>query len=635
MDLTFNVYSLFLVFSGSIMLFFSWYACKKKHGAVQAFGLMMLSNAIWSLGYGLELASPVLNQAKFFINIEYIGITTLPLYWVLFCLKIAGKEKWNRHPFIISVLIGVTVTVTLLVWTNSHHHLHYKNYYMDQTGEFPMVYIVPGISYKLFTVYFYLLLGFGSYLLISTFRKADPIYKSQNYSIVIAAIIPWITNMTYVFGFRPLGNLDLTPFSFAATIFFIAIAIYRFKLFDVLPIAREKVLDLIQDGFLVVDKKNRVIDYNNAFRKYLKDPNSKKIIGTQIETLFPEQTAFFEFLEKHHSGKIELHINSPSGPIDLEADILYLDENRLNNDATIIKLQDLTHFKQEALKSQQQTEELKKLNQLKDRIFSIIAHDLRGPLVNLSEVLKMISNNLITIEEFKELSPILNKDILYTTDLLENILHWSRSQLKGYGISKEYFDLKSMIVNEVNYHLPSAASKNIQIVQDVFPGNIVYADMLMIQIVVRNLLSNAIKFCYEGCEIDINAVYQKGKMLLSISDNGTGIKKETLEKLFGGDNISTRGTMNEKGTGLGLMVCKEFMERNDGHISVKSELGKGTTFHLSIPIEPEIIPVETEAGPVDPKVNHVEAGNVPDEPGSIPFKSGTSRIDNNDKSQHI
>ena len=635
MDLTFNVYSLFLVFSGSIMLFFSWYACKKKHGAVQAFGLMMLSNAIWSLGYGLELASPVLNQAKFFINIEYIGITTLPLYWVLFCLKIAGKEKWNRHPFIISVLIGVTVTVTLLVWTNSHHHLHYKNYYMDQTGEFPMVYIVPGISYKLFTVYFYLLLGFGSYLLISTFRKADPIYKSQNYSIVIAAIIPWITNMSYVFGFRPLGNLDLTPFSFAATIFFIAIAIYRFKLFDVLPIAREKVLDLIQDGFLVVDKKNRVIDYNNAFRKYLKNPNSKKIIGTQIETLFPEQTAFFEFLEKHHSGKIELHIDSPSGPIDLEADILYLDENRLNNDATIIKLQDLTHFKQEALKSQQQTEELKKLNQLKDRIFSIIAHDLRGPLVNLSEVLKMISNNLITIEEFKELSPILNKDILYTTDLLENILHWSRSQLKGYGISKEYFDLKSMIVNEVNYHLPSAASKNIQIVQDVFPGNIVYADMLMIQIVVRNLLSNAIKFCYEGCEIDINAVYQKGKMLLSISDNGTGIKKETLEKLFGGDNISTRGTMNEKGTGLGLMVCKEFMERNDGHISVKSELGKGTTFHLSIPIEPEIIPVETEAGPVDPKVNHVEAGNVPDEPGSIPFKSGTSRIDNNDKSQHI
>lgn len=585
MDFTFNAYSIFLIFSGIIMLFFAWYAYRKKHGAVRVFSLMMLSNAIWSLAYGFELASSDLAQAKFFINIEYIGITTLPLCWVLFCLKIAGKEKWYRHPLYISILTVVTVGITLLVWTNSYHHLHYAQYYMDTNGSFPTVHIIPGPSYHFFTLYFYVLLGFGSYLLIATFRKADPIYKSQNYSVVIAAIIPWLTNIAYILGFRPVGNVDLTPFSFAATIFFIAIAIYRFKLFDVLPIAREKVLDLIQDGFLVIDKDNRVIDYNSAFRKYLDDPNSKKIIGTQIETLFPGQDAFFEFLKTHQSGKIELHIESHAVSFDLEADILYLDENRLNSDATIIKLQDLTQFRLEALKSQQQTEELKKLNQLKDRIFSIIAHDLRGPLVNLSEVLKMISNDLITVEEFKALSPILNKDILYTTDLLENILHWSRSQLKGYGINKEYFDLKNMIINEVNYHLPSAASKNVRIIQDVFPGNIVYADMLMIQIVVRNLLSNAIKFCYEDCEIDISSVYKDGQMLLSISDNGTGIKEEALNRLFGGENISTRGTMNEKGTGLGLMVCKEFMERNDGRITVESEYGKGTKFNLFIPIE--------------------------------------------------
>ncbi|SHF19484.1 sensor histidine kinase [Pedobacter caeni] len=585
MDFTFNAYSIFLIFSGIIMLSFAWFAYRKKHGAVRVFSLMMLSNAIWSLAYGFELASSSLDQAKFFINIEYIGITTLPLCWVLFCLEIAGKEKWYRHPLYISILTVVTVGITLLVWTNDYHHLHYAQYYMDTNGSFPTVHIVPGPSYYFFTLYFYILLGFGSYLLIATFRKADPIYKSQNYSVVIAAIIPWLTNITYILGFRPVGNVDLTPFSFAATIFFIAIAIYRFKLFDVLPIAREKVLDLIQDGFLVIDKDNRVIDYNSAFRKYLDDPNSKKIIGTQIETLFPGQNAFFEFLKTHQSGKIELHLESHNVSFDLEADILYLDENRLNSDATIIKLQDLTQFRLEALKSQQQTEELKKLNQLKDRIFSIIAHDLRGPLVNLSEVLKMISNDLITVEEFKALSPILNKDILYTTDLLENILHWSRSQLKGYGINKEYFDLKNMIINEVNYHLPSAASKNVRIIQDVFPGNIVYADMLMIQIVVRNLLSNAIKFCYEDCEIDISSVYKDGQMLLSIADNGTGIKEEALNRLFGGENISTRGTMNEKGTGLGLMVCKEFMERNDGRITVESEFGKGTKFNLFIPIE--------------------------------------------------
>ncbi|ALL04892.1 ATPase [Pedobacter sp. PACM 27299] len=586
MDFTFNAYSYFLIFFGAVTLFLSWYAYRKDHGAVRLFGLVMLSYAIWSLGYGFELATSDLKTAKFFIDIEYIGITTVPLYWLLFCLKLSGKEYWYKRTLNLSLLVSVTSITTLLVWTNDLHHLHYKNYFMDTSGPFPMVSIKPGISYKIFTAYFYLLLGIGSYLLIATFRKADPIYKRQNYSIIIAALIPWVTNIAYVFGFRPVENLDLTPFAFGGTIAFVALAAYRYKLFDVLPVAREKVLDLIQDGFVVIDKQYRIIDYNQALRKYLEEPNSKKIIGSSIESLFPEQDNFFEFLRKHQSGKVELSVESPLGVHDLEADIIYLDDNQLSNVATVIKFQDLTHFKQEALRSQQQTEELKKLNQLKDRIFSIIAHDLRGPLVNLSEVLKMISNDQITIEEFKMLSPTLNKDILYTTELLENILHWSRSQLKGYGLNKEYFDLRSMIINEVNYHLPSAESKNVKMIQDVFPGIMVYADMLMIQIVVRNLLSNAIKFCYEGCEIDISSVYTKGQMMLTIHDNGVGIKEETVKKLFSGENMSTRGTLNEKGTGLGLVVCREFMERNDGTISVESELGVGTRFNLFIPVAP-------------------------------------------------
>lgn len=546
----------------------------------------MVSSAIWCFGYGCELASNDLKQAKFFIDIQYIGITTLPMYWFLFCLKLSGKEKWYQRRSNRMILIGVTVLITLLVWTNGHHHLYYEEYHIDNSGPFPMVAIKIGIFYKLFTFYFYSLLAIGSYLLVAAFRKSPPIYKRQNYSIIIAATIPWIANIAYVLGFRPMKNLDLTPFSFVISILFIAVAIYRFKLFDILPVAREKVLDLIQDGFLVIDNKGRIIDYNHASTKYLENPDNKKIVGSQLSSVFPRQDAFLDFLTNHQVGKIELSVQNQTTTFELEADVIYIgDDNKLHNDATIIKFQDLTQFKQEALKSLQQTEELKKLNQLKDRIFSIIAHDLRGPLVNLSEVLKMISYDLITVEEFKSLSPTLNKDILYTTELLENILHWSRSQLKGYGINKEYFDLRSMIVNEVNYHLPSAETKNIKILQDVFPGNMVYADMLMIQIVVRNLLSNAIKFCYEGCEIDISSVYRGGKMMLSIHDNGVGIKQEDLDKLFSGENHSTRGTMNEKGTGLGLVVCKEFMERNDGNITVESDLGKGTRFNLFLPIE--------------------------------------------------
>jgi len=428
-------------------------------------------------------------------------------------------------------------------------------------------------------------MGTGSYLILSTFRKADAIYRRQNYTIFIAALIPWMVNLAYLVGIRPFNNLDLTPFAFIVAISLISVAIYRFKLFDILPVAREKVLDLIQDGYLVLDGKNRVIDCNLAFKKYLPESKKDKIIGEQIVSLFPQQDELLDFLKNNRSGKIEMQVQIRKATFDLEADIMYLNHNQLNNEATVIKLQDLTAVRTEALKSKQQTEELKKLNQLKDRIFSIIAHDLRGPLVNLSEVLKMVNTDMITVEEFKTLSPKLSRDILYTTDLLENILHWSRSQLKGYGINKTYFELRNMIINEVNYHLPSAAIKRIHIIHDVFPGMIVYADMLMIQIVVRNILNNSIKFCNEECEILITAVYNEDyQMILSIEDNGMGMSKEALKLLINGSSVSTRGTMNEKGTGLGLVICKDFMERNSGKMEVTSEIGKGTKFQLFLPV---------------------------------------------------
>lgn len=586
MDFTFNLYAITLISCGIVTFFFSYHLFGKKGEAVRLFGFMMLANAIWSLGYGLELASNSFAMMRIFINIEYLGITTLPVSWYLFCLNLAGNDRWYKKPLNICVLFSVSLLTILLVWTNDYHHLQYRSMKLDTSGAFPMLILEPGIWYRCFTLYFYLLLGLGSYHILRTFSKVDPIYRRQNYTIFFAALIPWLANLSYLLGFRPVNNLDLTPFAFIAAISLITIAIYRFKLFDILPVAREKVLDLIQDGYLVLDGTHRVIDCNLAFKRYLPYTERNKIIGTPLLSLFPEQHDFLNFLNSHQSGKIEMRVQIQNVVFELEADIMYLNKNQLNNEVTVIKIQDLTTVKAEALKSLQQTEELKKLNKLKDRIFSIIAHDLRGPLVNLSEVLKMIDTDMITIAEFKMLSPKLSSDILYTTDLLENILHWSRSQLKGYGINKAHFELRNMILNEVNYHLPSAAIKNIRIIHDVFPGYIVYADLLMIQIVIRNILNNAIKFCNDCCEINISAVYKgNGRTMICVEDNGKGMSAEALNMLNEASGMSTRGTMNEKGTGLGLIICKDFMDRNNGTIEVSSAPDKGTRINLYLPVE--------------------------------------------------
>ncbi len=584
MDFTFNSYALVLLFFGMLTAVTAIYIFKRGTTVVRWFGLMMGSNAIWSIAYGLELSSATLEQVLFFINIEYIGIATLPLNWFLFCLSFCNKECWYKKPLNLTLILIAPITTLVMVWTNPLHHLHYKDVEMFYDGAFPMAKIYPGTWYRIFTGYFYLLLACGCYLIFNKFKSSDPIYRKQNYSIIIAAILPWIANLSYLLGIRPLGFIDVTPFAFILTTFLIFLGIYRFRLFDIVPIAREKVLELMSDGFLVLDEKYRIIDYNSALHQFIELPEKEKIVGLTIEDLFPAHPELIQKIKAATSCKMELQANINKEIIYFEAEILVLQEDKINNAFTIIKLQDLTSAKKDALIAKEQAIELEKVNQLKDRIFSIIAHDLRGPLVNLSEVLKMVSYSQISDEEFKALSPVLSKDIVYTTDLLENILHWSRSQLKGFGVKKEFFNVRSIILNEINYHLPSATLKKVIIMHDVFPNEVAYADLLMFQIVIRNLLNNAIKFCNEGCEILITATYQKNGMLkVCIKDTGIGISKSTIERLFKEDNVSSRGTKNEKGTGLGLMICKDFMNRNGGDIIVSSELGVGTTFCLTIP----------------------------------------------------
>lgn len=584
MDFAFNIYALTLIFFGSINLLLSLYILNNEIGTVRWVGILMLSNSIWSVAYGLELGSNTLEQMKFLINIEYIGIVALPISWFMFCIELTGKGKWIRKNSN-KILIAIVPVLTLvLLWTNSLHHLHYSNLAVDNSAGFPMLKITPGISYYLFTFYFYILLGIGNYLLIKKFSKSDAVYRKQNWVIMIAAFLPWAANFSYMLGLRPLPNLDVTPFAFLVSVLMIFIAIYRFELFDILPIAREKVLELMQDAFIVLDHQNRIIDYNSAFKKYTCAVQSGQLIGKNIVDILPNQHQLVKFLDKHHSGKIEMLVETTTGIFDLEVDIRFLNESKLNHNAIIIKFQDQTSLRQEALKSKHQADELQRLNQLKDRIFSIMAHDLRGPLLNLAEVLRMTSDDTISAEEFKLLSPTLTKDISYTTDLLENILHWSRSQLKGYSINKEMFDLKKLITSEINYHFKAASGKNIEIIENAADELIAYADLLMMQMVIRNLLSNAIKFCHSACEINVSASYiNQGYISLCIQDNGVGIAPENIQRIFNGENVSSRGTLNEKGTGIGLMVCWDFMERNEGSINIESEVGKGTVFNLQIP----------------------------------------------------
>jgi signal transduction histidine kinase/Tfp pilus assembly protein PilF len=223
----------------------------------------------------------------------------------------------------------------------------------------------------------------------------------------------------------------------------------------------------------------------------------------------------------------------------------------------------------------------------KDKFFSIIAHDLKSPfnlIQGISDLFYEDFENL-TEEEKKKFIQSISRSAKETFKLLENLLEWSYSQTGNLNVNPEDFDVVKTIKGAIAVLQPQASRKNISILSDE-TGNIrVFADMNMVRTILRNLVSNAIKFSYPGGEIKIQIAGVGDFIKISIQDNGVGIDKKNLDKLFRIDNkIQTKGTANEKGTGLGLVLCHEFVTKNGGVISVESEKGKGSIFVFSLPI---------------------------------------------------
>ena len=231
-------------------------------------------------------------------------------------------------------------------------------------------------------------------------------------------------------------------------------------------------------------------------------------------------------------------------------------------------------------------EELQKLNATKDKFFSIIAHDLRSPfnsIVGFSELLlEQISKK--EYEGVENYAQIIKKSSGQAIRLLMNLMEWSQSQTGRMVFNPEYFELLN-IINEVDLLFLEIYRQKEIIIRKILPHSAtVYADKNMISTVLRNLFSNAVKFSHPGGTITISVKVQQNELTISISDTGVGIAKKRIDKLFLIDeNYSTPGTHNEKGTGLGLILCKEFVDKNGGKIWTESIVGEGSTFYFTLP----------------------------------------------------
>ncbi len=237
-------------------------------------------------------------------------------------------------------------------------------------------------------------------------------------------------------------------------------------------------------------------------------------------------------------------------------------------------------------KLQKSEQELSKLNSMKDKFFAIISHDLRSPINSMTGFTKLLHNfaDKMSPAELREFASNMDSNLANVKDLLDNLLQWARSQTGGLILNPEEVDIESLVIENIKLLQNTANLKHISLKYAVLPKTVIYADKHILNFMLRNLISNAIKFTPKHGLVEIRVIIGSYANVILVKDNGIGIKSENVYKLFDfNTHYSTVGTNKEKGTGLGLLLCKDFADKSNATITVESEEGQGTSFYVSFP----------------------------------------------------
>lgn len=530
-----------------------------------------LAAIFWNIGYFIELAGETLPVKMIGVKLQYfLGIPFMSVFWLLAVLDYTNFRR--KSFFSLSVFLTIIPFLTMIfALTMESHDFLYQNIRISEIGAFRLISKDWGPWFYVHVYYSYIIL-FASALYLGNFvRTQNMMFRTQAGLLMGGFLVPLVASIIYVIGMNSFMRLDFTNIAFTYSAITMGYAVQKYRLFDIVPAARDSVFESLEEGIIVADSSRRIVDCNNSALRIFPAASAT---GTRLSNLF----------EGTEINTDEL-LSGRSFETRKDDRIYQITSARLSDETKqhgyILSLHDVTQLKQ----TEQQ---LNDLNNAKDRLFSIIAHDLKNPffvLIGLSDIL--VHNYDTTDEEYKkELISDINILSISTHQLLDNLLDWSRQQINKISFHPEIFSLKDSLDAAIKSLRQIAHSKGIIIQNNVEQTALVNADRYMIDTVIRNLLSNALKFSGGGSVIQTGIVYNDGNTCsLCISDQGVGISKEALGKIFSpSEKQKTTGTKGERGSGLGLILCKDFIEKNGGGIRVESEPGKGSTFTITLPV---------------------------------------------------
>lgn len=519
---------IFLLFVGFISFFLYFSRKRKSSFFLLLFGLMTSSAGLHVFLHNAMSFSFVNNNALWYYS-SFISFFLIPFFICYFLEQLIGKGKYQ------SILIGkiaflAFVLIAIILDTFQILHLH-------------------SIDDKVFAI----LLGLG--LIVILFNLFLELKKGKKELLVI------------IFGFLLLGLTSVVDLLRYFDIYFFDTIIFHYGLF----------FFIVSVAYLLQDKYFESHDKLEDYAKELKNLNENLEMNVEERTaeLYEKSLLVSEAnltLAKLNDDLLERNNTIQEQNIELEALIEDLSQKN----------------KQISDKNQQLNKlnfELKNAINVKDKFFSIIAHDLKNPIaaIMLHSEIFVNYNSELSKEEMASQSQYLLKTSKKLTEMLDSLLNWARAQTGRINFSPEEFDCHELVNSTFTLLCNNAKKKNIKLINNLEKGFSITADKNMLGAIFRNLISNGIKFTYENGFVSVSAS-KDGKITeFTVEDNGKGIKEENKEKLFKlEENFSTYGTNNESGTGLGLLISKEFVEKHKGTIRAESQVDIGTKFIFTV-----------------------------------------------------
>ncbi len=586
----FNSYAVALVISalvsGAVMVY-SWRR-RPAPGAVPL-TLLMLAATIWSAGYAAATGFANVGARIFLAKLQYLGIPVIPTAMLVLALEYVGQSKWlTRRNFLL--LSVVPLVTALLAWTNEAHRLIWANFRVVDYGVVHALDLEYGTFFWFHTAYSYSLVAVATLLLLRTVITSSPLQRRQSIIILVGALFPWAGNFLYLSGLNPFPHLDLTSFAYTLAGLTAAWGLFRYHMFDIVPVARDKVVEHMSDAAIVFDTQSRIVDVNPAAQNLLGQPFAA-LMGQSIKEVLPD---YRDLIEQYRDvAELDTQIVIGAGETqrcyDLHISPLHDWRGRLTG--RLVVLHDITVRKRTEEELRRAKDDAETANRAKSSFLANMSHELRTPLnaiIGYSELLR----EDVAAGYFDELDGDLARittagKILLT--LVDDVLDMSKIEAGKMGLYLEDFVVSELLREVVQTVKPLMDEHNNELnTQFAAELDVMHADMVKVRQILLNMLSNAAKFTTDGAvtfTVAREELEEGEYFVFRVTDTGIGIAEEQQRRLFQAFMQADDSTTREYGgTGLGLAISYHYCNMMGGDIAVESEVDKGSTFTVRLPV---------------------------------------------------